>query len=105
MTKALLGENSNIVGCPGVTLHHRGQDVSKRLLRMLVVVALSEPLVHQDKPKPKKKKPPQPPRAKENNGAPGSEGSKKKGSAPADAAAASETKGKGAKKKGKTGAK
>jgi hypothetical protein len=46
----------------------------------------------------------QQPRAKENNGAPGPEGSKKKGSAPSDAAAASETKGKGAKK-GKKGAK
>ena len=54
----------------------------------------NKPLV-KEKPKPKKKKPPQPPRAKENNGKDASK----------DAAAASETKGKGATKKTKKGAK
>ena len=69
----------------------RDEEEQERALDKLANALGSKPLV-KDKPKPKKKKPPQPPRAKENNGAPGPEGSKKKGSAPVDAAAASKTK-------------
>ena len=71
----------------------RDEEAQERELEKLANALGSKPLV-KDKPKPKKKKPPQPPRAKENNGKDASK----------DAAAASETKGKGAKK-GKKGAK